>query len=337
MVLLILFLAAIYRRSLQDPKYIPNHCERLPCVYVRNTTAFEQVDQFVQACDERYALDTATIILPMIQALKEYIHIRNAQIVHSQPDYCEHAEDTDTKSNCCNKDEADVSESENHNHVFHCDKSHASHSSSLHLHLQEHKSTKPSANVENLESETAYSTNKNGSGHPEQEKIPKLKAILVGIRRTDPFGSELLHFQTTDPGWPLFMRVHPVIDWRYADIWVFLRLLQIPYIVLYDLGYTSLGGTKNTRPNPVLRINTQTPTSDTNLHTKSMNGRSLTNSSDYSNNTENQSQKLFTNTHKKDPESIKEDNFEYINNYKPGQLFRPAYMLEDDLDERKGR
>jgi len=32
----------------------------------------------------------------------------------------------------------------------------------------------------------------------------------------------------------------------------FIRYLNIPYCPLYDLGYTSLGGTTDTHPNPVL-------------------------------------------------------------------------------------
>ena len=61
------------------------------------------------------------------------------------------------------------------------------------------------------------------------EDYPKIKAILVGTRRTDPHGKSLTHFDETDSGWPSFMRVHPVIDWQYAEIWAFLRHLEIPY------------------------------------------------------------------------------------------------------------
>ncbi|CRG86531.1 hypothetical protein PISL3812_03538 [Talaromyces islandicus] len=57
---------------------------------------------------------------------------------------------------------------------------------------------------------------------------PSVKAIFVGTRRTDPHGEKLTHFDPTDAGWPAFMRIHP--------------------------GYTSLGGTRDTHPNPQLKI-----------------------------------------------------------------------------------
>ncbi|KAF3767001.1 adenine nucleotide alpha hydrolases-like protein [Cryphonectria parasitica EP155] len=82
---------------------------------------------------------------------------------------------------------------------------------------------------------------------------PRLRAIFVGTRRTDPHGADLRHFDPTDDGWPAFMRVHPVIDWHYAEIWAFIRHLNIPYLSLYDKGYTSLGGTEDTHPNPHLK------------------------------------------------------------------------------------
>ncbi|KAI7553339.1 putative FAD synthetase, partial [Hortaea werneckii] len=83
---------------------------------------------------------------------------------------------------------------------------------------------------------------------------PHVRAIFVGTRRTDPHGERLQYFDPTDGGWPAFMRIHPVIDWHYAEIWSFIRHLEIPYCGLYDLGYTSLGGTTDTHPNPALRV-----------------------------------------------------------------------------------
>lgn len=48
---------------------------------------------------------------------------------------------------------------------------------------------------------------------------PKIKAVFVGTRRTDPHGEFLGHFDRTDHGWPDFMRVQPVIDWHYQEVW----------------------------------------------------------------------------------------------------------------------
>ncbi|KPV76682.1 uncharacterized protein RHOBADRAFT_52656 [Rhodotorula graminis WP1] len=102
------------------------------------------------------------------------------------------------------------------------------------------------------------------------------KAILVGTRRNDPHGALLEPLQQTDKGWPDFCRVHPVLDWSYADIWAFLRSDDLSlgaggpgevehgggleWCELYDYGYTSLGSTHNTFPNPLLRA--PPPTSD---------------------------------------------------------------------------
>ncbi|KAK2783581.1 hypothetical protein FQN52_009585 [Onygenales sp. PD_12] len=87
---------------------------------------------------------------------------------------------------------------------------------------------------------------------------PQIRAIFVGTRRTDPHGEKLTHFDRTDHGWPDFVRIHPVIDWHYAEIWAFIRHLKIEYCPLYDEGYTSLGGTNDTHPNPKLRRGNQT-------------------------------------------------------------------------------
>lgn len=48
---------------------------------------------------------------------------------------------------------------------------------------------------------------------------PAIRAIFLGTRRTDPHGEFLSHFNPTDAGWPQFMRIHPVIDWHYVEIW----------------------------------------------------------------------------------------------------------------------
>ena len=79
-----------------------------------------------------------------------------------------------------------------------------------------------------------------------------VKAIFVGTRRTDPHGANLSPFDPTDRGWPPFMRIHPVLEWRYGEVWAFLKYFDVEYCGLYDEGYTSLGGVGDTHPNPAL-------------------------------------------------------------------------------------
>lgn len=62
-----------------------------------------------------------------------------------------------------------------------------------------------------------------------------VEAIFVGTRRTDPHGEFLTHFDRTDHGWPDFMRVHPVIDWHYVDIWNVRTPTLFPGLISYFL------------------------------------------------------------------------------------------------------
>lgn len=81
-----------------------------------------------------------------------------------------------------------------------------------------------------------------------------MKAIFMGTRSTDPRSSSLTAFAPTDThhGWPAFVRVNPILTWTYEEVWKFIRALNVPYCELYDKGYTSIGSTTDTVPNPAL-------------------------------------------------------------------------------------
>eukprot|EP00211_Chloroparvula_japonica_P014588 CAMPEP_0119119028 /NCGR_PEP_ID=MMETSP1310-20130426/699_1 /TAXON_ID=464262 /ORGANISM="Genus nov. species nov., Strain RCC2339" /LENGTH=240 /DNA_ID=CAMNT_0007108439 /DNA_START=43 /DNA_END=765 /DNA_ORIENTATION=- len=78
-------------------------------------------------------------------------------------------------------------------------------------------------------------------------------AILMGTRTGDPHSIGLTPFAETDGDWPRVVRVNPILTWTYADVWCFLRFFQLPYCVLYDNGYTSIGSKGNTERNEDLK------------------------------------------------------------------------------------
>lgn len=82
---------------------------------------------------------------------------------------------------------------------------------------------------------------------------PNIEAIFVGTRRDDlKSGTHMSALAPTDDNWPKFMRVSPILDWSYTQVWDFIRQLDIPYCDLYNQGYSSLGTQDDTAKNSSL-------------------------------------------------------------------------------------
>ncbi|OIT27215.1 PREDICTED: FAD synthase-like [Nicotiana attenuata] len=85
-------------------------------------------------------------------------------------------------------------------------------------------------------------------------KANPIRAIFLGVRIGDPTAVGQEQFSPSSPGWPAFMRVNPILDWSYRDVWAFLLVCKVRYCSLYDQGYTSIGSIHDTVPNALLCI-----------------------------------------------------------------------------------
>ncbi|KAM7526164.1 hypothetical protein LguiA_016066 [Lonicera macranthoides] len=92
-------------------------------------------------------------------------------------------------------------------------------------------------------------------------KAKPIRAIFLGVRIGDPTAVGQEQFSPSSPGWPAFMRVNPILDWSYRDVWAFLLICKVHYCSLYDQGYTSIGSIHDTVPNALLSINNSTNSS----------------------------------------------------------------------------
>ncbi|XP_042054273.1 FAD synthase-like isoform X1 [Salvia splendens] len=93
-------------------------------------------------------------------------------------------------------------------------------------------------------------------------KAKPIRAFFLGVRIGDPTAVGQEQFSPSSPGWPPFMRVNPILDWSYRDVWEFLLTCKVSYCSLYDQGYTSIGSIHNTVPNALLSLSKSTSSED---------------------------------------------------------------------------
>jgi FAD synthetase len=44
-----------------------------------------------------------------------------------------------------------------------------------------------------------------------------IRAMIMGVRRGDPYTDNTEHFQPSSPSWPVFMRINPILEWSYSQ------------------------------------------------------------------------------------------------------------------------
>ncbi|KAH6806018.1 phosphoadenosine phosphosulfate reductase family protein [Perilla frutescens var. frutescens] len=93
-------------------------------------------------------------------------------------------------------------------------------------------------------------------------KDKPIRAIFLGVRIGDPTAVGQEQFSPSSPGWPPFMRVNPILDWSYRDVWTFLLTCKVSYCSLYDQGYTSIGSIHDTVPNALLCLSKSSSSED---------------------------------------------------------------------------
>ncbi|KAK6942760.1 Phosphoadenosine phosphosulfate reductase [Dillenia turbinata] len=93
-------------------------------------------------------------------------------------------------------------------------------------------------------------------------KTKPIRAIFLGVRIGDPTAVGQEQFTPSSPGWPPFMRVNPILDWSYRDVWAFLLICKVSYCSLYDQGYTSIGSIYDTVPNSLLSVTNPSGTAE---------------------------------------------------------------------------
>lgn len=87
---------------------------------------------------------------------------------------------------------------------------------------------------------------------PLQTKLITLDAMITGLRRSQGEsrkGAKILQLQETPTG-HRYVKINPLAAWSKEEVWWYLVSRQLPYNVLHDRGYASIGCTPDccTRP-----------------------------------------------------------------------------------------
>ncbi|CCW68773.1 unnamed protein product [Phytomonas sp. Hart1] len=80
----------------------------------------------------------------------------------------------------------------------------------------------------------------------------KVKIFFMGTRKDDLSEPPPYPWELNSEGWPSMLRVYPILNWSYGDVWNYILSASVPFCVLYSCGYTSLGDCRSTQKNSKL-------------------------------------------------------------------------------------
>lgn len=82
---------------------------------------------------------------------------------------------------------------------------------------------------------------------PLKQELTKYKAWISGLRREQSSSRANVHYINKDDKFKL-VKICPLIQWTWEEIWMYIKLHQLPYHNLHDKGYPSIGCEVCTKP-----------------------------------------------------------------------------------------
>lgn len=82
---------------------------------------------------------------------------------------------------------------------------------------------------------------------PLRKALGKTDAWITGLRREQSVTRDCLEHVHVDDGFGGITKINPLTDWTEADTWKYIREKKVPYNVLHDRSYPSLGCAPCTR------------------------------------------------------------------------------------------
>jgi phosphoadenosine phosphosulfate reductase len=82
---------------------------------------------------------------------------------------------------------------------------------------------------------------------PLQRALVGLDAWIAGLRRDQAESRTEVRKVEIDDAHGGIVKINPLADWTWADVWAYIRAHDVPYNKLHDLGYPSIGCAPCTR------------------------------------------------------------------------------------------